>query len=307
MTVRSLDILDLPFLPRYRRNVLPLDSARLLTRGNPLGLTAMLSYLNPRRNIYTAISTENGNSIMGQVIMKDGDISARLTFIAPLEETDKLLPPLLEALTAQAGTMGTLYLLAEVDEDSPVFKSLRQAGFAMYAWQRIWKLPYLKGVRGKYTWREAEDSDWPAVQSMHAQIVPALIQPVDALPKQATGLVCSAEGEIQAYVREDSGPEGIWLQPLVPPDSTCASEQISGLIRAVSNNDGRPVYVCVRSYLAWLESSLGDLGAEAGAREAVMVKRLASMIKESQPVSVVEQALAKAKPAAPVSRIESKE
>ena len=53
MTVRSLDFLDLPFLSRSRRNVLPLYSARILTRGNPLGARAMLSYLNPRRQIYT--------------------------------------------------------------------------------------------------------------------------------------------------------------------------------------------------------------------------------------------------------------
>ena len=37
MTVRSLDLLDLPSLPRFRREVLPLDSARMLTSGDPLG------------------------------------------------------------------------------------------------------------------------------------------------------------------------------------------------------------------------------------------------------------------------------
>jgi hypothetical protein len=307
MTVRSFDFLDLLFLARYRQGVLPLDSARFFTRGNPLGAMAMLSFLNPRRNIYTAISTENGNSIMGQVIMKDGDSSARLTFLARLEETNGLLPALIDHLTAQAGDWGALYLLAEVDEDSPFFKSLRQTGFAMYAWQRVWKLPKLDYPGGKFTWRAAEETDWPAIQSLHGQIVPALIQPVDALPKQVTGLVCREGAEIQAYVREESGSAGIWLQPLVSPDSTCASEQVTGLVQAVSSGDGRPVYVCVRSYQAWLESSLEELGAEAGTRQAVMVKRLATTIKELLPVSVVEQALAKAKPAAPVSRIESKE
>jgi hypothetical protein len=307
MTVRSLDFFDLLFLARYRQGVLPLDSARFFTRGNPLGAMAMLSYLNPRQNIYTAISTENGNSIMGQVMLNEGETSARLTFLALFEESNGLLPPLLDTLTAQAGDWGALHLIAEVDEDSPVFKFLRQAGFAMYAWQRIWKLPKLDYLGEKFTWREAEETDWPAVQSLHGQIVPALIQPVDTLPKQVTGLVCGAAGEIQAYVREDSGSAGIWLQPLVPPDSTCASDQVTGLVQAVSSGDGRPVYVCVRSYQAWLESSLEELGAEAGTRQAVMVKRLAMAIKETQPVSVVEQALAKAKPAAPVSQIESKE
>ena len=70
MTVRSFDLLDLPSLSSYRRDVLPLDSARILTRGNPLGALAMLSYLNPRRHIYTAVAVEDGESLMGQVILK---------------------------------------------------------------------------------------------------------------------------------------------------------------------------------------------------------------------------------------------
>ncbi len=57
MTIRSLDILDLPLLSRYRRDILPLDSAHILTRGNPLGAMAMLSYLNPRRTVYTAVAS----------------------------------------------------------------------------------------------------------------------------------------------------------------------------------------------------------------------------------------------------------
>jgi hypothetical protein len=67
----------------------------------------------------------------------------------------------------------------------------------------------------------------------------------------------------------------------------------------------RPVYVCVRSYQAWLETVLEDLGADAGPRQAVMVRRLAKTIKEPQAIPVMEQVLAKAKPAAPVTRIEN--
>jgi len=302
MTVRSLDLLDIPLLSRYSRNVLPLHSARILTRGNPLGARAMLSYLNPRGYIYTAVSSENGDSLMGQVILNGDETSARLTFLAPSENINGLTPPLLDHLTMQAGEWGAFHLLAEVDENSPVFRSLRQAGFAIYAWQRVWKLPETEKPAEGSSWREAEETDWPAVQSLHGQIVPALIQPVEALPKQASGLVCRPEGNLQAYAAVHSGPAGVWIQPLVPPDSGCGPERLAGLC----GWGGRPVYVCVRSYQAWLETVLEDLGAEAGPRQAVMVRRLAKTIKESQMVSVMEKALAKAKPAAPVSRIENK-
>jgi len=301
MTVRPLDLLDMPLLSRYRRDVLPLYSARILTRGNPLGAMAMLSYLNPRRTIYTAVASENGDSLMGQVILKGDETSARLTFLAPTENINALSASLLDHLTTQAGEWGAFHLLAEVDQNSPVFRSLRQACFAMYAWQRVWKLPKLETPGEDSSWREAEETDWPAVQSLHGQIVPALIQPVDTLPKQASGLVCRLEGNLQAYVAVNSGPAGVWIQPLIPPDSGCGPERLAGL----SGWGSRPVYVCVRSYQAWLENVLEDLGAEPGARQAVMVRRLAKTIKEIQAVPVMDKVLAKVKPAAPISRIES--
>jgi hypothetical protein len=296
MTVRSLDLLDLPLLSRYRRDVLPLYGARILTRGNPLSAMAMLSYLNPRRNIYTAVASENADSLMGQVILNGDETSARLTFLAPGENINGLTLSLLDHLTRQAGEWGAFHLLAEVDENSSVFRSLRQAGFAMYAWQRVWKLPRLEKPNDDSSWSEAEEADWPAVQSLHGQIIPALFQPMDALPKQASGLVCRPDGNLQAYVAVNSGPAGVWIQPLVPPDSGCGPERLAGL----SGWGSRPVYVCVRSYQAWLETVLEDLGAEAGPRQAVMVRRLAKILKVEEKISAMDKVLAK--PVAPVAR-----
>jgi hypothetical protein len=305
MTVRSLDILDLPLLSRYRRDVLPLDSARILTRGNPLGAAALLSYLNPRRNIYTAVASENGDSLMGQVILNGEETSARMTFLAPAENANGLVLPLVAHLATQAGEWGAFHLLAEVDEDSLVFRSLRTSGFAMYAWQRVWKLPVPKTNERTDSWRKADELDWPSIQSLYGQIVPALLHPVETLPKQVTGLVCRPEGNLQAYVAVNSGPKGIWVQPLVPPDSACVSEQMAGLVDAVSGWDERTIYVCVRSYQTWLETVLEDLGAQAGPRQAVMVKRLAKVQKVEEKVPVMDKVLAK--PAAPIARVVTNE
>jgi hypothetical protein len=303
MGVRSLDLLDLPFLRRYHRNVLPLDHARFLTGGNPLGPGALLSYLNPRGNIYTAVSSEDGNSLMGQVLLKEDETSAHLTFLAPLENSDGLTDPLIDHLIVQAGEWGAFHLLAEVAEDVPLLVSLRKVGFSIYAWQRIWKLPELKGSGNASPWREVGELDWPAIQSLQGQIVPGLIQPVEALPRQAQGRICRSAGELQAYVRVLHGPAGIWLQPLVPPDSSCLSDSLLQLAGELESRKPLPIYVCVRSYQAWLEPALEELGAEAGPRQAVMVHRLAKAIKEFQGVAVVDNTLAKVKPAAPVSRL----
>ena len=194
------------------------------------------------------------------------------------------------------------HLLAEVDEESPAFRLLRQAGFAMYAWQRTWKLSHSELVNAKKDiWRPATEMDWPAVQSLYGQIVPALLHPVEVLPKQVIGLVCRPEGNLQAYVSVNSGPKGIWIQPIVPPDSECVSEQLASLAYALAGGRERPIYVCVRSYQAWLESILADLGALAGPRQAVMVKRLAKLQKVEEKISAMDKVLVK--PTAPVVRV----
>ncbi len=299
MIIRSLDVLDLPQLSHYRRDMLSLDSAHILTRGNPLGAAAIFSYLDPRRHIYTAVANENGSSLMGQVTLHEEETSARMTFLAPLEAVNELTMPLLEHLIAQVGEWGAFHLLAEIDEDCAAFRFLRRAGFVMYAWQRIWILPAPNQADKKEIWRQVAETDWPAVQSLYGQIVPALLHPVEALPRQVMGLVCS-EGSLQAYVAVTSGPKGIWIQPIVPPDSDCASEQLIGLAHALSDRRERKIYICVRSYQAWLESVLEDLGAQPGPRQAVMVKRLAKLQKVEEKVSAMDKVLAKH--SAPVAR-----
>jgi hypothetical protein len=239
---------------------------------------------------------------MGQVTLREDESSARVTFLAPQENINGLTQPLLDHLVAQAGEWGAFHLLAEVDEDSPVFRLLRQAGFAMYAWQRIWKLSSSDPDNAKKDiWRQVNETDWPAIQSLFGQIVPALLHPVEALPKQVIGLVCRPEGNLQAYVTVDSGPKGIWIQPIVPPDSDCVSEQLTGLTHALADGRERPIYVCVRSYQAWLESILEDLRAQAGPRQAVMVRRLAKLQKVEEKISAMDKVLVK--PTAPVARV----
>jgi len=299
MTVRQFDFLDFPILARYRHDVLTLDSARALTRGNPLGAAALLSYLNPRRYIFTAVASENGDTLIGQITLTEAETSARLTFLAPQDGSELLTVPLVENLAEQAGEWGAFHILAEVDETSPAFKSLRQAGFSMYAWQRIWKLPLAETRDVERIWRPVREVDWPAVQSLHNQIVPALLQPIEMLPRSAEGLVCRERGELQAYAAFRKGPAGIWLQPLIPPDCDC-TPRLAGMLNTLGNGR-RPVYVCVRSYHAWLEAVLDDLGAQPGPQQAVMVKRLVKAQKVEQPVKAMEKVLAK--PAAPVARL----
>jgi len=303
MSVRPLDLLDLLFIYRYRRQVVPLDSARALTRSNLLEANAFFSNLNNDRETASAISKLNGSALLGQVTHANGFSHANLAFLAPPHAVDLDPAALLDYLAVQAGNWGCLHLLAEVDECSPVFKSLRQVGFSMYAWQRVWKLTGSGQPGGQDLWSESRESDLVAVQSLYSQIVPALLQPVEPLPHRSSGLVCRQDGELKASLSLTYGPAGIWVQPLIHPEANCEPGWMNALLAAIPERHNRPVFFCVRSYQAWLESMLEDLGASAGERQAVMIRHLAVMkrVEEALPVKNVEPAWAKS--ATTVSRI----
>lgn len=279
MTVRPLDLLDLPTIYRYRHSALTLDSARSLTRGDPLGPVGMLAYLNPTRHIYTAVCRNDEKApMLGSITHRMDETFARLSFVAPRDilDTDEL-PALLEHLAAQAGEWGVIHLQAEVEEQSVIFQPLRKVGFSVYAWQRIWDLSTLSITEPINTiWVKAQRGDLLAIQIFYNQIVPALLQTIEICPKQVSGLICRTDGELQGHVWVTSGPQGVLLQPMIHPDMSQVSEHIVNLISTLPARRGRPIYLCVRSYQAWLEPVLEDLGASASPRQAVMVKYLAA-------------------------------
>ena len=304
MNIRPLDLLDLPTLSRYRNDVLMLDSSRALTRGNPLGTAGFLSHFNPARHVYTAIAKQNGDSLLGSVIHTPGETFARLLYLAPTTHlTHPHLPLLIEHLTAQAGTWGAFHIIAEVDETSSAFPALRSAGFALYAWQRMWDVSSVAGSAQTSGWKRVREVDIPAVQSLYHQIVPPLLQPVEPTPRRAAGFICNED--MKCYVSPTSGRMGMVLTPLVHPEATGVESKLAALIANLPNRRGRPVYLCVRSYQTWLEPALEDLGAKASPRQAVMVKHLARMVKEEQVARAAQPAGVSVQPSR-VSRIQNR-
>ena len=299
MKTRPLDILDLPLVTRYRNQVLSLDAMHLVTHGNPLGTGSFLSYFNPARHIYTVVAQEGAVTLLGSIIHSNSDSFARLVYLAP---TSELAHPgqlvLIEDLSAEAGVWGALHVLAEVEETSDAFLTLRKAGFSVYAWQRIWDVTHVAAGKPTLKWTRAQSVDLTAIQSLYHQIVPPFLQPVEMIPQKASGLI-STDG-VKCYVNLARGSRGILLMPFIHPETTDVTERLTSLLGHISARSNRPVYLCVRSYQAWLEPALEDLGGKASSRQAVMVKHLAHLVKEEQPVTPSEKAWAK--PVTPVAR-----
>jgi hypothetical protein len=279
MSIRPLAILDLPYLYGFRDEVVGLDAIRALTRGNPLGAVGLLSYINPSRHIYSVIANGEVNSVLGGITHARDETFAKLYYIAPSSQLDHPeLPSLIENLIEQAGTWGAFHVLAEVGETNNAFVSLRNSGFSVYAWQRMWNVSEIVGSNTTSSWMRMNSVKLPPLQNLYHQIVPPLLHPVEPQPTAAGGWIYN-EGA-KCYVSMAHGSQGIVLTPLIHPDTTDAGEKLSALISGLPDRRNRPVYICVRSYQAWLEPVLADLGAEAAERQAVMVKHLVHRVKD---------------------------
>jgi hypothetical protein len=299
MTIRSLDLLDLPILYRHRSEVLSLDAIRMLTRGNPLGAVGLMAYMNPARQIYGAIAAASEesdgdgdrrkDSVLGGIIQNRGERYAKLLYLAP---SSNLHHPefanLMDNLAEEAGTWGAFHIRAEADENGDAFTLLRRSGFAVYAWQRMWDVSDVTGPSDKSGWKRVRSIHLPAVQSLYHQIIPPLMLPVEPAPDNPLGWICN--DEVKCYAGVNQGVYGIVLTPLIHPEIAEVGEKLASLISCLPDRRGRSIYVCVRSYQAWLEPVLEDLGAKAGYRQAVMIKHLSYLIKDEQMAKVSKQA-----------------
>ncbi len=290
-----------------------MDSALLLTRGNPAGLAASLGRLQPARGFFTGVTggSQDEVALIGQVIYRLGSRSARLSFIAPGQVCDPhQLPELLEGLAWQAGNWGAYHILGELEEVCPAFEGMRRAGFSVYAWQRIWKMP-AAGADGAgqpvasrldgstrpasdgharswddgsdgigsdgdgKLWQPMREEDEFAMRGLFQNLVPPLAQSADPLTiRRQRSLVHRQGNEIMAYVEGVFGPRGIYLYPLIHPDIDNAASLLKALPQSLAPLMGRPIYLAVRSYQAWMENTLADLGAISSPRQALMVKHL---------------------------------
>ena len=261
-----------------------LDTALELTRGNPAGMRAMLAQLHPARgNTTLAARAADGALLIGQVTHIINERPAYLTFLMPESEAcGPLLTELLDELISQSGYLGALNILADADDGHPAFPCLRKAGFSVFGWQSVWKMPPHSGEHTN--WQTVSSFDEVAVRNLFSAMVPPLAQNAEPLPTGLPkGLIVRRKGELAAFARLLSGSRGNFLLPLFHPSAEDLPELLRGL-RACFPASGKPVYLAVRSYQAWLEPILSDLGAEQIRRSSQLVRYLVNPVLAAVPV-----------------------
>ena len=310
--IRSFDWRDLSLLHRVRHRGLCLDSQLAYTRGPNALQYALLDMLNPGRTAHTLVLRPGGQASIGQVLVPAGRNGAHIAFISPaevLEDRDGV--ELLEALARAAGERGAHSLIAEVDEDSPAFESLRRSGFAIYSRQRIWqRMPDAPAAPaesssspGAPVWRLESSADTVAITGLYANLVPALVQQVEPPPaNHEQGLVHWRQGELLGYLGVNSGPRGVWVQPYFHPAAEDPERLLAQALEEIPDRRTRPLTMCVRSYQSWMTAPLHDLGFEVRADQAVMVKRLAVNLRQMQPALMPALEGTLPKPTAPFTQ-----
>jgi hypothetical protein len=95
------------------------------------------------------------------------------------------------------------------------------------------------------------------------------------------------------------------VQPFIHPDTQDIPALLAGLLKTIPNRLSRPLYICVRSYQAWLESAIETLGAQPGPRQAVMVRHLAAQQKVERKYALPALEGGQPEVSAPIARSEN--
>lgn len=240
----------------------------------------MASRFKPSAESFTAVaeSSEASTCLISQVLHKSGERSARLNFLVMENSNDQDdVLELLDYLNGKAGEMGALNVLAEVSESSPVFESLRKTGYSPYGWEAAWKLPKKVSLNtdADHEWSIAAATDDPQMRGLYQSLVPPIVQAAEAYGNGGTRrLVYRENDEIVAFVESSTGPNGLYLRPLIHPAVLDITALLNALISQFTDI-GQPVYLQVRSYQAWLLNTLEIIGGESSNHFTLLVKHLA--------------------------------
>ncbi len=292
---RPISPLDLPLVRRLTTERLPLDMSAALSRGLP-GMEDALLFSVPLADLGapTLVLRSGDDGYIGQFRLRADRNVAQLTFLAPdpTGGDPHDWAALLEGIAFEAGKRGVHMLNAEVDQNHPVFRAFRLAGFAVYSRQVILRRePRPVPTEKSNLLRAANSRDSIAISALQNNTVPRLLQQAEE-PQPAPdcqGLVHERDGQITAYLAVNGGKCGIVVKPYFHPETyDQASDLILSTLAHLPRAENVPVYFYARAYQDWLRGVLEELEFESWAHQALMVKYTVVRIGRAQAVTLPE-------------------
>jgi hypothetical protein len=278
---RSIALTDLPLLRRLSSQGIVLDTEMRVTQsfyGVPVSHLISLLF---NRGIYTYLARNDQHQVIGQFRYRADDVNAHMLCLAPaLEQVDdSLWLTILDGMTREAGKVGAHTLLAEVDAQSSLFEIFRQARFACYMRQTIWRHDAV--IADPTLHLSAENSnDQIGIMSLICHTIPTLQQGIATPSVETDGLVYRRNQQVEAYIAYTEGKAGIYILPYIHPNvAHLAKDIIISAIANIPSTQRLPIYITVRSYQAWLEQTMHDLNFTSVVEQAVMVRQIAAGVR----------------------------
>ena len=277
MTIRQVDLFDLPRLYRNHSVYQSFDTTDLLAYGAPLGLPRAISRAIPFGNIFTVIEPGTDTRIAAITHYND-QASARLAYLSSSHnDYGEGMLPLVAELAKIAANRGAFHLIAETSSDAPPPDVFRGAGFSTYTTQSIYQFDPANSTRGSSAWRAIPAGTALEAKLLYEQITPPLIQSVEPFQNQAGQLYACAEKK--AYARVVKGPAGVVVVPIVHPDVPDLADSFRELALQLGAGGTLPVYFVVRSAISWFTGILREVNCGEVSQQQILVKHLAKPIQ----------------------------
>ena len=278
----TLTITDIPHILRLADDGLVLDTRLRCTThsaANGRWFTSML----PHTSRHTLVARRNGRRVVGQFYITPDQTCARIVYLAPHlqpEADDSAWLLILDAMVREAGRRGAHTLVGELDEESSLFVTMRQAGFAVYARQQLWLFPRSPAtyLAGTFDLQPTTAADTLHVSLVYQRVVPSLMQNVLPAP-EPQGFLYREGGQVMGFISVTDGRDGVYVVPYL--DHRIAADPAEVILAAlalVPRVDERVMTLQVQRHLGWMGGPLIAAGFEVVGKQAVMVRHIAAGI-----------------------------
>ncbi|MGB1287919.1 MAG: hypothetical protein ACPG7F_15375, partial [Aggregatilineales bacterium] len=280
--IRTITLTDIPLLRRLSAAGILLDTETALTRKAPGSHSTLLSSILFPAGIHTLIARGGSRQVVGQLRYRQEDSCAHIVYIVPEgddEQNNSLL--ILDALAREAGRHGAHFLMAEIEPEHALYETLRQARFASYARQTIWRhQPVTRQHETPLRLAQATPQDEIGITSLLYNIIPTMLQHV-ALPEgDMKGLLYRHEGQIAAYIAYVEGERGIYALPFIHTDVADIAQELLEAAWTQLASDDVPLYICIRTYQYWLDSILDRMNFTSWTEQVMMVRHIAAGVHQ---------------------------
>lgn len=285
----AVTLVDLPMVRRLIEKSTLLDCELHATHMSPEAYHGVISSLLmlQQRGLYTFISRSEKQQAVGQFRYKPEDALAHIVYVAPeldiYTRDDTVWLNVLDMMAREAGRVGAQALVGEIEEQDPLFETMRAAGYAVYARQEVWRRDALNypSYHRPLKLTRATEEDSGRLSGLFMSTVPRLVQQYALSDLDLPHLIYEVDGQIAASIAFSEGRHGIYMVPYIRADYfSDAAAIVESALRALPRAGKLPVYLCVRRYQEWLSEALEGLHFTQQSQQAVMVKHIAAWVRQ---------------------------